>query len=288
MKKYFNKLLLITLTVLVFSACKKQEDVIYYQGGTAPVLSATVTGTIPLVVATKTSPAVGFSWTNPNYVFSDGISSQNVSYYIEFDTLGANFTNPNMQQVGVTGNLDSVFTQDNLNTILSSPAKLGLAYGIPHNIQVRLVSFLGNNQVQLISNVLSFVVTPFAPPPAVTPPKTGTLYIVGSAVAGGWGNPISAGSIAAQTFTQVSNTDYTITLAIIGGQEFKLIDANGSWTDQWSTAVTDNPLSVTGTGNNTFTNVFVYNGQNSIAPPVSGNYTFEVNFQTGKYTFIQQ
>jgi hypothetical protein len=274
--------------VVVITSCTKQESQITYQSGTPPVLTSSLSDTIPLVPATKNQPAITFSWTNPNYVFTDGISSQDVSYYVEFDTVGANFTSPNMQQFSVSGSLSTTFTQDALNNILSKANALNLAYGIPHNVQVRLVSFLGNYQLPLMSKSMNFVVTPFAPPPAVTPPSTGKLFIVGSAVAGGWGNPIGAGTIAAQTFTQVNTTDYTITLSIIGGMEFKLIDASdGTWKDQWSTGVTDAPLSVTN-NNLTYTNVFQSQGQNSIAPPLSGTYSFEVNFQTGKYTFIKQ
>jgi hypothetical protein len=154
-----------------------------------------------------------------------------------------------------------------------------LTIGSVHTIQVRVTASInGATSTNLVSNVLQFKVTPWAPPPTINPPKTGVLYIVGAAVAGGWGNPIAPGSVAAQTFTKSSNTLYTITIPLIGGGEFKLIDANdGSWTDQWSTAVLDAPS----TNGTPFP--FVYNGANAIVP-ASGGKMMTVDFQHGTIT----
>jgi starch-binding outer membrane protein SusE/F len=113
----------------------------------------------------------------------------------------------------------------------------------------------------------------------VIPPSTGTLFIVGSAVAvSGWNNPISpASQVPIQQFTKVSPTEYKITLPLVGAGEYKLIAVNGSWTDQWSVNTADDPTEVYG-------GPFVYKGANALAPPASGTYTIDVNFQTGKFT----
>lgn len=280
MKKYLNKISFIAaMAIIFFSACKKQETNIYYKGGTAPVLSASLKDTIPLVAVDSTSNIISFSWTNPNYQFTDGISSQNVNYYLEFDTLGANFSNPKLQLVSVGGSaLDTTLTVGSINTILADGLQLNL--GQQHNIQVRVESFLGTGAAALYSAPINFNVTPYAPPALIPPPTTGTLFIVGSAV-GSWDNPITQ-SVLAQQFTQVSPTEYTITTTLIGGDEYKWIAKDGSWDEQFSVATTDDPTKIYG---GSFTN---QNPQNALAPPTTGTYVIDVNFQTGKFTVTLQ
>src|ERR1700759_413331 len=88
MKNSFNKIIGITAVGLIhLSSCKKDESKVYFDGGTTPVLTSTVTAdSIPLPLSDTTATAVTFSWTNPNYQYSNGISSMDVTYYLEFDT----------------------------------------------------------------------------------------------------------------------------------------------------------------------------------------------------------
>lgn len=282
MATYFNKLLILAASgTLILASCKKDEQKVVYQGGTAPVLSASVTDSIHLAVNDSTNQAVAFSWTNPGYQFSDGISSQNVVYNLEVDT-DANFAGPNLQTVSISPALGTTFTVDQFNNLVANG--LVLATGMQHTIVVRVQSSMAPYTsgsplpALLTSNTLTFTVTPFAPPPAITPPAEGTLFIVGSAVAGGWNNPITYSPVTAQQFTQVPGSnglEYKITIPLIGGGEYKLIAVNGSWGEQWSVQNAD-----------TYPNggPFVYNGANSIAPGASGTYTIDVNFQTGKFS----
>lgn len=257
---------------LLLTACEKDETKVIYDGGTAPVLSANQTDSIPLPVTDTTSNAVTFSWTNPNYQFSDGISSMDVTYHLEIDTSGANFSSPNMQTVAVSSDLSTTFTVSSLNKLLAN----GLLFstGATHKIDVRLESSLGKEAVPLVSNTLSFLVVPFAPPPKINPPSSGTLFIVGDATPGGWDNPMSVDP-ETQQFTSVSSTMYKITIQLNGGKEYKFISVNGSWAQQWSVVKAD-----------TFPDGgdFVFNGANNIAPAASGKYDIVVNFQTGKFS----
>jgi len=123
--------------------------------------------------------------------------------------------------------------------------------------------------------------TAYAIPPKVTPPASGTLFIVGSATAGGWDNPIKANYLASQQFTQVNNTLYEITIDLIGGGEYKFVGVNGSWDEQWSIAKADDPAEVNGGD-------FIANGANVLAPANSGTYKITVNFQTGKFSVVAQ
>lgn len=284
MKRYLNKIMLTAASgLLLFSSCKKDEAKVYYEGGTTPVLTSTAVDTIPLPVTDTTALAVTFSWTNPNYQFSNGVSSLNVTYYLQVDTAGANFTSPNMQTVSINSALSQSFSVAGFNALLGNG--LQLSFGQPHNIQVRVESFLQPFTsatavaAPLYSSSLNYVVTPFAPPPKVAPPKSGTLFIVGSAIAvSGWNNPISpASQKPIQQFTEVSPTEFKITVPIVGGGEYKLIAVDGSWTDQWSVATNDDPTAING-------GPFVYNGNNCLAPAASGTYVIDVNFQTGVFT----
>lgn len=282
MQKYFNRFLLLAASgVLCLAACKKDEQKVIYDGGTAPVLSATVSDSISLAPADSVTQVVAFSWTNPNYQFSDGISSQNVVYNLLIDT-DVNFNGPNLQTVSISSDLGTSFTGAAFNNLVANG--LVLATGTQHTILVRVQSSLAPYTsgsplpAALNSNTLSFTVKPFAPPPAVAPPAEGTLFIVGSAVAGGWNNPITYTPITAQQFQQVAGSnglEYTITIPLIGNGEYKLIAVNGSWGEQWSVATQD-----------TYPNggPFIFNGNNSIAPGASGTYVIDVNFQTGKFT----
>ena len=271
---------------MFFTACKKDEAQIFFKGGVAPVLTSSIANgdTLPLIPADSLNTAVAFSWTNPNYLFNDGISSLNVTYYLQIDTVGANFSSANMQTVAINSALDTSFNVTQFNAIIGNG--LQVAFGQPHNIQARIVSFLApvtsptlSNSSTLYSNVFNYIITPFAPPPKVTPPSEGTLFIVGSATAGGWDNPIDKVVPSTQQFAQISPTEYKITIPLVGGGEYKFIAVNGSWNDQWSVAKND-----------TYPNggPFVYNGNNCIAPATSGTYVIDVTFQTGIFTVTLQ
>lgn len=106
-------------------------------------------------------------------------------------------------------------------------------------------------------------------------PSTGSLFIIGSATAGGWTNPII--DTASQKFTKVSATEYKISIALIGGGEYKFIAKNGSWTENWGIAKAKDPTQING-------GPFTSGSQNILAPPVSGTYDINVNFTTNFFT----
>jgi starch-binding outer membrane protein SusE/F len=282
----YKTFLSLTVGLLLFSACKKDETNVYYTKGTAPVLTSSVTNndTIPLIPADSTTQALAFTWTNPNYAFSDGVSSQNVTYNVEFDTAGANFTSPTMQIVAISPDLGTTFTVAQLNSLVANGLQVSL--GKVHTVQARVVSLLAPytsgspNGVPLNSNVFNYVVTPYAPPPVVAPPTSDTLYITGNATPDGWmvaGNPAS---VAGQGLTRISPTLYTITLNLIGGEQFLLVPVAGDWGNKYaSNSTSSNPAG----------GPFAFNASNNfIGPGGSGAYTVTVNFQTGLFTVVKQ
>jgi hypothetical protein len=169
---------------------------------------------VPLAFLTKDNEAVKLMWTNPNYQFSTGISSQDVSYLVEIDTAGKNFTSANKISLSLSKDLSKSFLQSEFNDLLLNT--LVLTAGKTYNIEIRLTSTLLNKSVPMTSNTLKFSVTPYAIPPKVAPPSSGNLFLVGSATAGGWNNPVP---VPTQQFTQISPTLYEITVALSGGNE---------------------------------------------------------------------
>ena len=284
MKKYLNKLLVFAgVGLLLLSSCTKQETPIYYEGGTKPVLNANLSDTISLLPEDSSNTAITFTYTNPNYIFSNGISSQNVTYSIQVDTVGSNFSNPAIQTVTGNLNLSTSISVRDMNILVAG--KLGLAFGQNHKIQVRLITSLGTNQAKLISNSLNFDLTPYAPPPAVTPPSTGTLFIVGSAVVGLWSNPIPSANIAAQQFTQKTPTEYTLITTLASGMEYKFIGKNdGAWASAMNFGIVtgDDPTEINGGS------FFASGGSQNIKAPTSTDpntlYLIDVNFQSGIFT----
>jgi len=276
MKTLLSRLFFISVAVVLFGSCKKDDAIETFQGGTPPVVTASVTGSIPLAYATAANTAFMLTWTNPNYQFTSGISSQDVSYLVEIDTTGANFTNPNKQTVSVSKDLSISFTQGQFNDYLLN--QLQLTPGISHNIEIRVTASLAAKATSIVSNVLKFTVTPYAIPPKVNPPASGKLFLVGSATAGGWNNPVP---VPSQQFTRVSATLYEITIPLTGGQEYLFIPVNGDWSHKFAGKKALNPTEAGGD--------FGYDwNDNFPGPAASGTYKISVDFQRGKYTVTKQ
>jgi starch-binding outer membrane protein SusE/F len=280
MKKFiYHVLFFAGAASMLLTSCKKDYAKVYFAGGSSPVLTATAADSIPLPLSDTTGNAVTFNWTNPNYQYSDGISSMNVAYSLQIDT-SSSFSSSLMQQVVVSSSLSQTFSVSALNALLTN--QLLLDTSVTRTIFFRLESFItpytnGSAPIgALYSSTLSFSVTPYAIPPAVTPPASGKLYITGSATNDGWMVAGSTASVAGQQFTQVNATLYTITLPLIGGQQFLVVPVAGDWTNKFATASTSAPP--TGGG-------FASNAANNFTGPLaSGTYTVTFNFQTGFYT----
>ena len=271
-----NRLLIITsLLVVIVAGCKKDEKKIFFEGGTAPALTANKTSTIPLSFANKDQEAIKLTWTNPNYQFTTGLSSQSVNYQIEIDTTGSNFSNPQKQTIAVSNELTKSFTQGEFNDFLLN--QLILKPGQAHNLEIRVRSFLGTNAVPMSSNVLKYVVTPYAIPPKVNPPSTGKLFITGSATPASWQCGCGEAELASQKFTQVSPTLYVLnSIALTGGGSYLLLPQYGSWSAKYGGVGANNTNNVDGDD-------FKDGGGDLLAPPASGNYKIEVDFQRGKF-----
>ncbi len=260
--------------VSAFSSCEKDENKVFFEGGTAPVLSATSTSPMVLQIANKDNFAIRFDWTNPDYRFTTGISSQDVTYTLQFDTTGSNFTNPKKFEKAIFRDLEASFTVGELNAAILA---MELAESIPHNMEIRIKSSLTNGSLPLYSNVLKIVVTPYLD---VKYPVPANLYITGAATPGNWmggGDP----ELPGQKFIKKSSSEFELaSLAINPNVGFLFVPVYGDW---------GNKYGFTGAGltNNVLGDDFQPGGNDFKSPAVAGNYRINVNFKTGKYSFTK-
>ncbi|MEO8771602.1 MAG: SusE domain-containing protein [Ferruginibacter sp.] len=278
MKKAIKQVIFLSLLVAIFASCKKDETKVSVESSKAPVLTATeYTSPMVLLRVNRNDQAMKLAWTNPDYQFSTGISSQDVSYTIQLDTIGTNFNGPNLKEQVISKDLGISLTVGQLNALM-----LNFKEDLPHHVQMRVKAALANDALPLYSNVIAFVATPYLD--VVVPlPIGGHLYIIGSATPGSWDNPVPA---AVQEFTAVTTTSYEITLPLTGGQEFLAIPSNGSWDNKYAADASHLPTQTGG--------IFGYNGANSTygnnfpGPSTSGTYKIVFNFKTGLYTVTLQ
>ena len=271
-----NRLLVVLSFLLVLSACKKDENKIYYEGGTAPVLTASSTAPLVLSRANAANTAVRLSWTNPTYRFTIGISSQDVNYVLEVDKAGQNFRSAVKQEVSVAKDLGVAWTVADLNSILT---KMDLPENVAQELDLRVRSSISGGALPLFSNVIKLTVTPYLDV-AVPVPTNGNLWMTGDAAPSGWSNPLSGASETAQKFTKVSTTLYELTIALPGGGNYKLLQDNGSWGTQYHMI----------TGGTWESGSFELKDADPgfPGPPTAGTYKISVNFKTGRYSVVKQ
>jgi len=270
------KLFFTLLTTGILFSCERNVSSISYDGGTPPVISVSP-ATVILEPGSEANTAVVISWTNPDYKFSTGLNSHDVTYTLEMDTLGANFASSKKVTTVISKELSKTYTVKQLNEILGNDMILQLNPRRNYTLQLRVTSSIGP-AVKLTSNVVSFTTKPFAPPPKVEPPTAGTLWAVGNAFASGWGNPMSSPYDVSQKFTKVSNTLYEIILPMIPGGGYKLIQEQGNWSTQYSFL----------SGSATSGVFFKADASQFNAPSVAGNYKLSFDFQLGLFTAIKQ
>jgi len=266
-----------SLLILLFS-CKKEEAKIYYEGGTPPALTASTTS-VTLEPGLEANTALVLNWTNPNYQFSNGSNSHDVTYTLEMDTLGANFNSSKKYTTVFAKELSKSFTVAELNGIIGNTMLLQLNPRRNYTFQTRIIASIGSN-AKLPSNAISFTAKPFSPPPKVDTPASGKLFITGSATAGNWmggGDP----ELASQKFTRLSSTLYEITVNLKADGSYTFVPVYGSWNTKYSIKVKNDPNEIYG-------GEFQLGGEDILAPPVTGTYKITVDFQLGKFTVVKQ
>jgi len=263
MKKIF---FLLTLGSLMLASCEKFKDNTPYglgNSGIVPVISASSTAVAP-AFSDADRPVVTFSWTNANYP----TNPTTIKYVLEVDAAGNNFASPASKTI--INKLDTSFKGSELNAFAVG---LGYAFGVPADMEARVISSYSNNNERLISNVFKFKYTPYVIPPLIALPASGKLYITGDASTFNWTNP--GVMEPARTFTRVSNTTWGALFFMNGSGAYKLLQTPGDWGSQFHML----------DGGNAQGGSFE---QRDAEPPfpspaAAGWYSFTFDFQLGKF-----
>jgi starch-binding outer membrane protein SusE/F len=280
MKKIIKIISCSILLAMIIISCKKEIANVTFSGGTNPVLAViNPLATTMLLKSNENNTWNTLKWTNPNYQLSNGSSSQNVTYTIQFDTTGSNFTNPNKGEISIANDLSTGFLVKDLNKLILG---MGLLENMPHNMEIRVKSSLINNTIPYYSNVLKVIITPYLDVKVTLPAdlpslgaNNGDLFLVGDATNGGWNNPVP---IPTQKFTRTSSTTYEIIVPLIGGKQYLMLPKNGDWGHKY--AVVSNTVPGLSSGGDFDAD----KSDNFPGPGTSGNYKIVVNFKTGKFT----
>ena len=281
MKNILKLLGIIFFSAVIITACKKEENKVFFKGGTAPVLSPSSTADLVLLRDNADNPAFVFSWTNPDYRLTTGISSQDVTYILQVDTAGKNFTSSNFQELSIARELRKVMTVKELNGILT---RLFLNENQVYNVEFRIKAALANGiAVPLYSNVVKIKVTPYLDV-AIPVPTTNVLYITGDASPSSWTNDPPA----AQKLIRVSLTEYNITMSFVPGKAYKFLSTLTRWQPQYGLKSGSGGSASSGDlGLNDNSPTYGSDPDAIPTPAAAGNYKITLNFRSGKYTVVK-
>ena len=265
MKQLLKTILPVCVAALFFTGCEKTDGLTVYQPGTQATLSASVT-TIAPAPADSMKTAVTFTWSNPKY----SVDSSTVKYIVELDSSGRNFAKE--VTYTVTGARSFSIISKDLNNVLLA---YGFAYNTTYNMDVRITSSYSNNNEQLKSNTVTLKVTTYKIPPKVLPPASGRLFLVGSATAGGWSNPVPTPT---QEFSKIDSVTWGGIFNLSGGNEYLVLPVNGDWTHKYSVA--DKTVAGLNAGGSFGADL----SDNIPGPTSTGMYKIILDFQHGTFS----
>ena len=285
------KALLTSLSAFFFIgmvACKKEENKVIYEGGKTPQLTGS-TNAVRLEAGEEANLAIRFNWTNPEYKFTTGPSSQNVSYKLEIDIADSNFTRSKRYIATISSDLSKSFTVGELNGILGNTMELQLDPRRSYTMAARVTASI-NEAVKLVSNVVTFTARPFPPPPKVDVPFNDEIWLVGGASAGNWNLPkdMSPAVAANQKFIRRSRTQYDLTIDLNASNGYLILPAFGSWDNKYCLAdgLSDSERAALSGGGD-----FLYKqggGSDFMSPTPGGTFKISLDFQLGKFTVVRQ
>ncbi|MBS1680135.1 MAG: SusE domain-containing protein [Bacteroidetes bacterium] len=277
MKTIVNKLMLLAAGLMITLSCTTDIDRVTYLGAGAPgvVLKVSSTSNLVLLKANESYTSLLFQWTNPNYQFSNGPSTQDVFYTIQIvqDTVGSDFNSPKMATVAITNDVTHPFTVKDLNNAL---ALLELPDETPHHFQFRVKATLAGGNEPIYSNVVKIVITTYLD---VVYPVPANLYIVGDATPAGWNNDV-AHLVPSQQLTKVKPYLYQINSLALTQNQFLFVPVAGDWTHKYA-------FDAPGSTNNPMGDAFKPDANSNFQAPAAGNYMIQVNFKTGKYSMTK-
>jgi hypothetical protein len=282
--KTMYKISFLLFAVAGFAACKKVENKVYFEGGTAPQITASTTN-VRLEAGEEANLAIRFNWTNPDYKFTTGISSQDVTYTLEIDTVGGNFKSGARYTTVIAKDLSKSFTVGEFNAILGNNMLLQLDPRRSYSLEARVISSIGNSVKLISANKVTFTARPFPPPPKTALPVNNEIWVVGGASPGGWNNPLAAPYNTSQKFTRLSSTKYELVINLNANDGYLILPVMGSWSTKYCLEDGTDRATTTGGGD------FVFKGGGGadfLSPTPGGTFKISLDFQLGKFTVVRQ
>ncbi len=253
------------VAVVALVGCDKVDDLVYFNDGTAPALTASSASIAPALTDSATR-VVTFNWSSPKYA----TDSSTVLYTLQIDSAGKSFANPYYSQT-VTAATSLSLRGDQVTKLLIDR---GLQFNTLYDVDVRIKSSYANGNEPLVSNILKVKMSAYVTPPKVRLPVTGKLFIVGNATQGGWNNPVPAPT---QELGKIDSVTYVGVFNMNGGSEFLILPENGNWGLKYSLQSNNGP-GVETAGD------FGYDlPANFRGPASNGWYKITLDFQRGKY-----
>jgi hypothetical protein len=260
MKKSAFLIILLSTSLLFLFSCKKDADLTTLEMSEmiAPELISPTFSSLVMTQETE-DDILKFEWTPASY----GLDLS-VSYILEMDFQGNDFADAVV--VGSTDTTVFEISKKDFNTTMTFN-------GFPElkasDVEIRVSSTVNENVDDLHSASLMAAITTYA---GDVPP----LYILGDATPPGWDNG------NALELTYIGDGDYQITIALISGAYWKLIDTLGAWAPQWGLDTGD-----WASGTLFFRETEDVPDPDAIpSPPSDGDYVVTVNLRTLTYTVV--
>ena len=157
-KQFFTTTLLAGLLAVGFTSCKKDEVRTTAEFSAAPTLSSNATNAGVLLRANRANNAVTYTWTPYTFKLSDNTTSTSpVTYTVQFALAGTDFANP-YELAGADKATSITLTVGQLNAaLINLKAPLTQA----SQLQVRLRTFVANNEPIIYSAPLTISATPY-------------------------------------------------------------------------------------------------------------------------------
>lgn len=247
--------------ILFLSACEDDTDLFTVNETDPVVLSELSISQIELDAVNSANPVVTFNWSAADYG-----QQTPVNYTVELSADQA-FTNP-VSTGTVSGITAITLSVLELN---SAVGNIGLPPFAWNTVYARVTSSIGTqNNLQVVSNVISFSVYPFFNYPYKD------FYMVGDATQPGWNNNNNNPPL----FRDAANPNLYRFVGYYAAGQFKVLEVKGLWQPQWGTndgaTIDVNP----GTGSDPGTFPL-----NNTAISTAGYYDFTINYASNTFTF---
>lgn len=257
MKKIFYNLFIISISALLFTACKKDIEMTTLQTGVPPTLTASAASLV-ITSATAADTVETFTWTPSQYGYSAA-----VAYTLQIAKGGTNFAAP--KDISMGNKTTFKYSGADFNQLAQL---LGLPPGSGGQLEVRVKSALSDSLI-IYSNKITVNVTPFFV--IINYPS---LWVPGDYQ--GW-DPGSAPKISSKTGNGIYEGYLNVPAG--GTLQFKLT-SDPDWNHfayGWASSTTTG-TSVTGT-------ISSAGSAGNLFFPVAGYYVVRANTNTGIMTW---